>query len=155
MLFRSATSQRISAAAQDVASSLHLTREEAAELSDLVLLRYGPGETLQRPGQIPNALGIVVSGTLSLGLPVVGDTIQPLSSIESSGYVNPTALTREASIVMVVAVVETVVLQVPVSIVSDLVQREPRLARDISEEIDRRRELVEGSSEVPEPARVS
>lgn len=151
-----ATSDRISQAAQDVASSLHLTREEAAALVDqLVILRYGPGETLLRSGETPNSLGIVVSGHLSLGLPMTGDTIQPLSSIESSGYVNPTALTREPTLVTVVALVETVVLEVPVSIVYDLVQQQPSLARDISEEIDRRRELAEGSSDLSEAVRVT
>ena len=77
---------------------------------------------------------------VSPGLPV--GEIAVLTAVEPSGYVNPTALSREVTRSHVIAVTDVTILEVPVALAQQLALDNPRLARDITDEIDRRRALI-------------
>ena len=138
-------------AARSVGAALFLSADEAAEMaSEFELVRYGTGETVQSVGQQPSTLGIVVDGKIGLmRMLATGDRIS-VGMVERNGYVHPSALTHEAVTLAGVALQETSVLNVSVASVQGLVNRRPLLARDLSEEIDRRRELALLTTMVPE-----
>lgn len=138
-----ATAERMEAAARAVGPSLSLSADEASQQSSgLTLARYGVGETVQRSGATPVSLGILVSGELDLRRVAPSGDFVSVGVIEAGGYVNPSALTREPATLSAVATQETVLLDVGAEVIQELVNRHPALARDISHELDRRRELA-------------
>jgi len=132
-------------AARSVSAALFLTSEEAAEMaSGLELVRYGTGETVQSVGERPDTLGIVVTGRIGLfRVSPTGDKTS-VGVVDRSGYVHPSALTHEVITLAAAALEETSVLNLSIEAVHDLVRRHPQLARDLSDEIDRRRDLAAG-----------
>jgi small-conductance mechanosensitive channel len=151
------TAEATEQAARSVCAALFLSPDEAAEMAaDLELVRYGTGETVQSVGERPDTLGIVVTGRIGLSrVSPTGDRT-PVGVVDRSGYVHPSALTREAITLAGTALEETSVLNLSVEAVHDLVRRRPRLASDLGDEIDRRRELAEcPTTEGPRGARQS
>lgn len=139
------TAEATEQAARSVCAALFLSPDEAAEMaSDLELVRYGTGETLQSVGERPDTLGIVVTGRIGLSrVSPTGDKT-PVGVVDRSGYVHPSALTHEAITLAGAALEETSVLNLSIEAVPDLVRSHPQLARDLSDEIDRRRDLAKG-----------
>lgn len=138
-----ATPERLSDAVRTLATSLMLPQEEADNLAPHAhLLRFGSGEIIQKAGTYPTHLALIIDGQAALSaVPGVGAS-ERLSTIETNGYINPNALTREPSSVTVTASTEVTTVELPVEIVEDLVRGKPALARDLSAEIDRRRNLL-------------
>lgn len=138
-----ATAEATEQAARSVCAALFLSPDEAAELApDLQLVRYGTGETVQHVGERPTTLGIVVTGRIGLSRVTPTGDKTPIGVVDRSGYVHPSALTHEAIALAGAALEETSVLNLSVEMVHDLVRRHPQLARDLSDEIDRRRDLA-------------
>jgi small-conductance mechanosensitive channel len=141
------TDEEIGKAARSVGAALFLSPDEAAQMaSQFELSRYGAGETVQRIGLRPATLGIVVDGQLELRRQLVLGGYSPVGTIERNGYVHPSALTREAVTLVAVSLRETVILNISVDTIQELVARQPSLAHDLSDEIDRRRELATSGS---------
>ena len=132
-------------AARSVCASLFLSPDEAAEMvSALELVRYGANETVQRAGERPDSLGIVVTGRIGLSrVSSTGDKTQ-VAVVDSGGYVHPSALTHEPIGLVGTALEETSVVTLATEVVAGLARRHPQLARDLSDEIDRRRDLATG-----------
>ncbi|MET1006693.1 MAG: mechanosensitive ion channel family protein [Propionibacteriaceae bacterium] len=135
-------------AARAVGAALSLPADESTQLAnDLELVRYGAGEIVARPGQTPQALGVLVSGELDLRRYTGTSSYDSVGVVEEKAYVNASALTREPATLFAVATQESVLLNIGVDVIQELVNRYPNLARDISNELDRRRQLAAAGEE--------
>jgi small-conductance mechanosensitive channel len=113
-----------------------------AEIDSLLpscrLEQYAPGEVVQREGEIADAIRVIVSGAIEYSVLVDGAPI-PLMTLERGEYVGPTALTRERSLGRATAFTDLSVLRIDAAAVEQLAVRQPQLAREIGQTIDRRR----------------
>lgn len=138
-----ATEERRDAALAAVAPILYLGDEDLAALAPAVRLeRYAAGEVIARPGVVPTVIRFVLSGSIELRVPFDGAQLLA-TKVEAGDYVGQTALTREVVQAFQVATTEVSVLAVPAPVLDAIVQRTPRLAKDISAVIDRRHQDVQ------------
>jgi small-conductance mechanosensitive channel len=100
--------------------------------------RYAAGEVVQREGQVPTGIRVILEGTISRFAMVDGGPL-PIDSLDRGEYVGQTALTRESTLSRAVADVPLTVLRVPTEVIDALVQKHPALAKEIGQTIDRRR----------------
>jgi small-conductance mechanosensitive channel len=139
----SVTPEALEAAVASVAPTLQLTADDVPALVPLVRLeRWAAGEVLLRPGTVPEAVRFVLRGVVALSVPTGDGGALPVSRVEAGDYVAQTALTREVQATQGTAVTEVTVLVVPATTLDDLVRARPRVARDLGEVIDRRRDEV-------------
>ncbi len=137
------TEANVRAALTRLAPALSLARDEVAPLvPQLRLERYGAGEVVQRTGSVPDGMRYIVSGTAALSAPVDGGGEVVIAVLDRDDVVGLTALTRQTAAARVVATTDLAVLSVPVGVLDGLVKTRARLARDIGQEIDNRRQLA-------------
>jgi CRP-like cAMP-binding protein len=107
------------------------------------LERYGQGEILQRAGQLPDGIRVVIDGVVELQVPAAQGAVVPVLQLKKDEILGLTALTRQAVGSQGIALTDAAVLYIPVSIVDTLVKSRPGLARDIGAAIDHRQDLGE------------
>lgn len=124
-------------------------RLDAQRLDDLAsrmdLERWAPGEVLQRVGQVPSAMRWVSEGTVALRVPVPLGGERGVLTLGPGDLFGQTALTRTGTPWSITALTEVTVLVVGYDVLSDLVRQDNRLARELSLEIDQRKEAVEAA----------
>lgn len=127
-----------------LAPRFYLEPEAAAALADrgVCLQRYGEGETVQRSGAVPDAVRIIISGTVELYVPASRGALIRVAALGRDDVLGVTALTRQVAGAEVVAVTDLAVLHVPLPVIDELVRAHPDLARDMGEAIDARHALV-------------
>ncbi|WP_204912920.1 mechanosensitive ion channel domain-containing protein [Microlunatus spumicola] len=109
------------------------------------LERWAPGEVLQRVGQVPTAMRWVSGGVVSLRVPApLGGELAVLN-LGTGDLIGQTALTRTGTPWSLTAVSEVTVLVVPYDVLTDLVRQDNRLARELGQEIDQRKEAVDAA----------
>jgi small-conductance mechanosensitive channel len=134
------TPENVTAALQRFAPDLYLTNEDMLVLGSQVRLeRYGEGEVIQRPHEVPNGHRYIISGSCQMAAPVEEGAELPFATFEPGDVMGLTALTRQGLAARVTALTDVAVLFVPVSVLDELVKTRPRLARDIGSELDNRR----------------
>jgi small-conductance mechanosensitive channel len=152
-----ATPERTLANLTRLAPRFQISREEVDGMLDKVRLeRYGEGELLQRAGQIPDGVRVIIDGVVELQVPAIQGTVVPVVQLKRDDLLGLTALTRQTVGASATALSYVAVLYIPVSIVDTLVKTRPGLARDIGSAIDYRQGLGQkalaeiGESRVPE-----
>ena len=134
------TPENVDLAVQRFAPDLYLAPEDFAVVKAQVKLeRYGVGEVVQRPNEVPNGHRYIISGTCQMAAPVEAGADLPFAKFESGDVMGLTALTRQGLAARVSALTDVAVLFVPVAVLDELVKTRPRLARDIGQELDNRR----------------
>lgn len=137
-----ATPERTKANLLRLAPRFQISREEVDGMLDKVRLeRYGEGEILQRAGQIPDGVRVIIHGEVELQVPGLQGAIVPVVQLRRDDLLGLTALTRQTVGAMATALSYTSVLYIPVEIVDTLVKTRPGLARDIGAAIDYRQGL--------------
>jgi CRP-like cAMP-binding protein len=134
------TLANVNAALQRFAPDLYLSPEDLTVLRPQVRLeRYGEGEVIQRPEEVPNGHRYIISGSCQMAAPVEEGAELPFATFEPGDVMGLTALTRQGLAARVTALTDVAVLFVPVAVLDELVKTRPRLARDIGQELDNRR----------------
>lgn len=152
-----ATPERVRANLLRIAPRFEVSREEAeAMVGEVRLEQYGEGELVQRPGEIPDGIRVIVEGVVELQVPAAQGAIVPVVQLARDELLGLTALTRQAVGAVATALTDAAVLYIPVGIVDRLVKTRPGLARDIGTTIDLRQGLgaraleEHGESRLPE-----
>ena len=110
-------------------------------LDQVRIERYGEGELLQREGQVPDGIRVIIEGVVELQVPASQGGAVPVIQLKRDDLLGLTALTRQAVGASATALADAAVLYIPVSIVDTLVKTRPGLARDIGAAIDYRQGL--------------
>lgn len=126
-----------------MAPALYLTQEDIDVIVPQVRLeRYGAGEVMQYPGQVPDGMRYIVSGSAAISTLVDGGGEVKFASLDRDDVVGLTALTRQGALARITALTDLSALYVPTGVLDGLVKTRPKLARDIGQEIDNRRSLA-------------
>ncbi|MEQ1736519.1 MAG: mechanosensitive ion channel family protein, partial [Rhodoglobus sp.] len=137
-----ATPERTKSNMLRLAPRFQISREEVDGILDKVRLeRYGEGELLQRAGQIPDGVRVIIEGVVELQVPGLQGSVVPVVQLKRDDLLGLTALTRQTVGASASALSYVAVLYIPVSIVDTLVKTRPGLARDIGSAIDYRQGL--------------
>jgi small-conductance mechanosensitive channel len=125
-----------------LAPRFQISREEAEGMLDQVRIeRYGEGELVQRDGQIPDGVRVLIEGVVELQVPASQGGTVPVVQLKRDDLLGLTALTRQTVGASATALTDVAVLYIPVTIVDTLVKTRPGLARDIGAAIDYRQGL--------------
>ena len=137
-----ATPERTRSNLLRLAPRFQISREEIDGIFDKVRLeRYGEGELLQRAGQIPDGVRVIIDGVVELQVPGLQGSAVPVVQLKRDELLGLTALTRQTVGASATALSYVAVLYIPVEIVDTLVKTRPGLARDIGSAIDYRQGL--------------
>lgn len=139
-----ATPERTQEALRRLAPRFYLAPDEASALADqgASLQRYGEGETLQPGSAVPDAVRVIVSGTVELTVAGSKGARLRVATLARDDVLGVTALTRQIADAEAVAVTDVAVLHLPLPVVDALVRAHPELARDMGQAIDHRQQLV-------------
>ena len=134
------TPEPLTAAMRAVASTLRLTENEQQDIAAVMrLARYGDGELLQRPGQVPFGMRFVVEGRVNLTVTDRNGAVIPSRTLERGDFLGQTALTREPVLATAHAVGELTVLEIARDEIERLVRRKPILLQVLGSVIAERR----------------
>ncbi|HRN29511.1 MAG TPA: mechanosensitive ion channel family protein, partial [Terrimesophilobacter sp.] len=139
---------------------LRCSPERALSLASGVQLhQFVRGERLQRPGEPPRGVHVIIDGQASMVVEVKNGAQLYVTELVRGHIVGLTSLTRQGINASVVARSLVSCLFVPVEVLDELVDELPELARDFGLEIDNRRSLVlkafaEAGMVAPEGSRV-
>jgi small-conductance mechanosensitive channel len=137
-----ATPERTRANLLRLAPRFEISRDEAEGMLDQVRIeRYGEGEVLQKPGQVPDGVRVILEGVAELQVPASQGAVVPVVQLKRDDLLGLTALTRQTVGASATALSDVAVLYIPVAIVDTLVKTRPGLARDIGSAIDYRQGL--------------
>lgn len=143
------TPERLSAALRFTAPILHISVDAADALApDVVLERYGSGEIMQRIGEVPEGMRVIVNGVAALSAgtsDATGVLEVPFAQIGEGEVFGLSAYTRQRSGASCVAVTDVTVLVLPIEIVDRLVRQNSELAVDIGAASDNRRTLAQAA----------
>jgi small-conductance mechanosensitive channel len=129
----------VRAALVRVAATLRIPLDGIDPLVDRCRIeRYAAGEVVQREGDVPTSIRVILDGTIGRFVVIEGGTL-PIDSLDRGEYVGQTALTRERTLTRSVAESPLTVLRVPSDLIDALVQKHAGLAKEIGQTIDRRR----------------
>ena len=138
-----ATSERAAVALRTLAPTLRLNETEQQELLPNVrITRYGTGEIIQVPGQVPHRMTFIVAGRVRLVATGRDGTMIPVRVVETGDFIGSTALTREPVTSGAYAVDEVAVLQIEREHMEQLVMRKPLLLQEIGRTIEERHDDV-------------
>ena len=137
-----ATPERTRANLLRLAPRFQISREEAEAMVEQVRIeRYGEGELVQKLGQVPDGVRVILEGVVELQIPALQGAVVPVVQLKRDDLLGLTALTRQAVGASATALEDVAVLYIPVTIVDTLVKTRPGLARDIGSAIDYRQGL--------------
>ena len=129
---------------QAIATTLRLTGiDQQLLLPRVHLTRYGAGEILQVPGELPTKMTFVMSGRVQLTVSDDDDDVLPVRVLQRGDFLGQSALTREAVTAGAVALEEVTVLQIGRDDIQELVRHKPLLLKDIGKAIEERRKKVQ------------
>lgn len=130
-------------AVRRIAPALYLSQDDIAVVAQQSRLeRYGAGEVVQHPLEVPDGMRYIVSGSATIATPIeVGAEVR-FAVLDRDDVIGLTALTRQSVSARVTAASDLALLFVPVAVLDGLVKTRPRLARDIGQELDNRRGLA-------------
>lgn len=140
-----ATPERLRAAIAALAPTLHAKEADYDRLAETcVLERYGPGETVQDAGIVPDAMRFLVQGGVHLAVPTK-DGLITFQRLDVGDFIGQTALTREVAMAAAIADGTTLVLRMPLATIDDLVRSRPRLAQEIGTSIDNKHKQAQAA----------
>jgi len=123
-----------------IATGLGLDGDAAATMLGAArVLPFAEGETIQAVNSIPEAMGFITEGEVEMFVTDADGRRLSLGELGIGDHIGGTALTRERMVTGVVALADTTLIAVSREAMNAIVQRDPRLARQIGEAIDLRR----------------
>ena len=130
-----------------VAAELRLVGEHFGLDTDAVdtmissgrLLLFAEGEIVQSVNSIPGAVGFITEGRVGMFVMAEDGRQLDLGEVGAGDFLGATALTRQRMITGAVALEDTSIVAVPRRAMDTVVQRNPRLARQIGDSIEMRR----------------
>jgi len=136
--------EAIPALLAQAAPALHFDAQRQAEAlgRGLRVERYQAGETVQRPGEVPDAARVILDGLAAMSVLLPDGSWHPVVELDAGDLIGLTCLTRQAIAASVTVERDLTVLVVPAGLLEEQVRRSPELARDFGREIDRRRDAV-------------
>lgn len=138
-----ATEERLATSLRVIAPTLRLDdADRDALLPHARITRYGAGETIQSPGQVPKRMTFIVNGRVRLVATAGDGALVPVRTVDEGDFIGSTALTREPVTSGAYAVDEVTVLQVGREQMEELVLRKPLLLQEIGRSIEERNEDV-------------
>lgn len=106
------------------------------------IVRFGTGETVQAPGEVPKAMTFVVKGRVRVSVTGDDGSTVAVRVLERGDYLGQTTLTREPVASTAYALDEVTVAEVERAHIEALVMRNPTLLQDMGRVIDERRANV-------------
>ncbi len=129
----------------EVVRHLNIPAEQIPDLAKRMdIERYAVGEVIQPVGTIPTALRYITSGQVAIRIKVdnFGGEYTVLQ-LSVGDILGESALTRTPTIKSSVALTEVQVLLLPQDVVDDLLRTNFRLARELGQQVEQRRKLLE------------
>lgn len=131
-----------------VASRLHLREDELDALAARMdLERYADGEIIEFAGRTPRALRWISDGRVELAVPLPGGGRDSLLTLRTGDFLGLSALSLIPTEYAAIAGTEVTVLVVPAPVLDELVRQNSRLARELGQQSDQRRSLVDEALE--------
>lgn len=132
---------RARAALERIAPRLYLEPHELDPIAPRVRLeRYGEGEIVQHPQEVPDGVRYIVQGRAEMFATDDQGRILRVTQFQEDDPLGLTSLTRQGIASQVVATTDLTVLLLPVELLDEIVETRRALARDYGREIDNRRE---------------
>lgn len=138
-----------------ITGMLHLDDEALATMStNGQRLLYAEGEVIQDIGGVPDAVGFIADGSVTMVVRIDDGSQISIGELEAGDYIGTTALTRQRVLAGVVALTDTTIISVPRDAMTSIVKANPRLARSLGDAIEFRRNaasaaLAEASRALP------
>ncbi|MCB0931557.1 MAG: mechanosensitive ion channel [Mycobacterium sp.] len=101
--------------------------------------RYGAGEPIQRPGEIPETMTFIVSGRVQITADASDGTEVPLCVLDEGSFLGQRLLTRQPVIGWAYADDEVTVVQVGRERIEEVVYQNPILLQELGRTIEERR----------------
>ncbi|WP_137844288.1 mechanosensitive ion channel domain-containing protein [Microbacterium sp. 2FI] len=137
------TSDRLQDALRQIGPLLSLKPGETDALAAHARLeRYCSGESILRPGIVPNETRFILQGTVVLGIPTEREGFVHVTQLGRDDAVGLTALSRTPTISRAIATSEVDVVSLPVTVLDDIVRLHPVVAREIVRESENRVRLA-------------
>ncbi|MCX8553847.1 mechanosensitive ion channel family protein [Mycolicibacterium mucogenicum] len=135
------TPKRLAEALDEVAApALRLSQADQQALVPYArLIRYGTGELIHAPGDIPKTATIIVSGHVRLTVPTADGSVAGVRSLDKGALLGVAAFTHQANLAYVHAVDEVTLLQIEHDEIQRLLTDRPQLSREFGRLIDERR----------------
>ncbi|MUL56978.1 mechanosensitive ion channel [Mycobacterium sp. CBMA293] len=141
------TPKRIAAALDEAAApGLRLSQADQQALAPYSrLLRYGTGELIQAPGEIPKTITVMVAGHAQLAVPLGDGSIAAVRSLDKGALLGVAAFTHQANLAYAHALDEVTLLQIEHDEIQRLLSDRPALSREFGRLIDERRTEVQAA----------
>ncbi|HXH35559.1 MAG TPA: mechanosensitive ion channel domain-containing protein [Plantibacter sp.] len=139
------TPERLREAIISIAPTLHAKEADYDTLAaSCTLERYGPGETVQQAGVIPDEMRFLIRGGVHLAVPTK-DGLITFQRLDAGDFIGQTALTREVAMAAAIADGTTLVMRMPLATIDQLVRTRPRLAQEIGASIDNKHKQAQAA----------
>jgi small-conductance mechanosensitive channel len=138
------TPERVEKALQTVvAPTLRLSATDQQSLvRQARMVRYGAGEIVEYPGQVPTVMTFVIAGSVRLTATSKDGSVIPVSTLREASFLGLTALTRQPNLAGAYALEEVTALEIDREDLEHLVMHKPLLLQDFGRIIDERRNKV-------------
>ncbi|AKK27815.1 mechanosensitive ion channel domain-containing protein [Mycobacterium sp. EPa45] len=122
---------------------LKLSRDEREDLIEHARIeRFGDGERMQTPGQVPSGMMFVLSGAVQTTANLDDGSEVIVWTQDEGSFLGQSTLTRQPVLGGAYAVGEVAVLYIARDKIADLVQRNPLLLQELGQTIEERRAHV-------------
>ncbi|OBI98634.1 hypothetical protein A5660_04740 [Mycobacterium alsense] len=138
------TTERVEKAVRTVvAPALRLNADEQRALHSCArLVRYGAGETVEYPGQVPTGMTFLISGRVQLTATADDGSLVPITTLTEGSFLGLTALTRQPNTASAYALDEVTALEIDREHLEHLVMREPLLLQNFGRILGERQSKV-------------
>ncbi|MCT7366537.1 mechanosensitive ion channel domain-containing protein [Mycolicibacterium llatzerense] len=135
------TDKRVEAALESVAApALRLNKADQQAVAPYArLIRYGTGELIHTPGDIPATVSVIVSGHVRLAVATPDGSIAGVRTLDKGALLGVAAFTHQANLAYVNALDEVTLLQIEHDEIQRLLTDRPVLSREFGRLIDERR----------------
>ena len=130
--------------ATNAAPAMRLSQSDQRALMPYArLIRYGTGELIQAPGEVPKTITVLVSGRVRLTVPAGDGSVTAVRSLDKGALLGVAAFTHQANLAYAHALDEVTLLQIEHDEIQRLLTDRPLLSREFGRLIDERRTEVQ------------
>jgi small-conductance mechanosensitive channel len=142
-------SKKVAESLQSIPSFVPLDKESnnlQTFSQGIVLQHFGTGEYVVKQGDLGHSLYIIVSGQAILSVINDGGEEQEMLPLKAGEFFGEMALfSGEPSAVSVIAVGDIEVMSLSLTVVNEMIERQPSFAREIGQILEIRRRLINGT----------
>lgn len=149
------TAKRVETALETVvAPALRLSQPDRDTLFPYSrLIRFGTGELIHKPGDVPSTVALVVKGHVRLSIPSDDGSLITVRTLDKGAILGIAALTRQTNLATAHALDEVTFLEIEHDQIQTLLTKRPLLSREFGRVIDERRaevqEALKAARELP------